>query len=236
MERWSWSCPPCGAQNGFYDPVMGSASTEVAGECVLDPRRIRLRLARKQGGGGHDHAVRAIAALGSLLGDEGRLDLVRILRRAEAFLRSHRAAADPRHGRLAGSDRLALDYHRACPALPEAAAELRSLQPERVAQDIKKRFVRVACLHGSWSPIDGQVIGRHRRSPAWSVARRSRSTQRSLTGGCAMAVALKQKSRQMDSPFRTAYVQGPQLFLFAGQPETIIPRPRCQPQGLGIRS
>ena len=34
MERWSWSCPPCGAQNSLYDPVMGSASTEVAGERV----------------------------------------------------------------------------------------------------------------------------------------------------------------------------------------------------------
>src|SRR5262249_6404765 len=114
------------------------------------------------------------------------------------FLRRHGAAADPRHGRPAGSDRLALDYHRACPALPEAAAELRSLQPERVAQDIKKRFVRVACLHGSWNPIDSQVIGRHRRSPAWSVARRSRSMQRSSTGVCAMDIALKQKSRRMD--------------------------------------
>src|SRR6516164_2077059 len=212
-ERWSWSCPPCGAQNSLYDPVMGSASTEVAGECVLDPRRIRLRLTRKQGGAGHDHAIRAIAALGGLLGDERRLDLVKVLGRAEAFLRRHRAAADPRHGRPAGSDRLALDYHRACAALPEAAAELRSLQPERVAQDIKKRFVRVTCLHGSWSPIDGQVIGRHRKSPAWSVARRNRSPQRSLTGDCAMAVVLKQKSRQMDSPFRTTYVQRLQLFL-----------------------
>ena len=35
-----------------------------------------------------------------------------------------------------------------------------------------------------------------------------------------MAVVLKQKSRQMDSPFRTAYVQLLQFFLFAGQPET----------------
>src|SRR5580700_8069351 len=99
-----------------------------------------------EGAAGHDHAVRAIAALGGLFGDEGRLDLVRIFGRAEAFLRRHRAAADLRHRHLAGSDRLALDHHRACAALPEAAAEFRSLQPERVAQNVKKRFVRIACL------------------------------------------------------------------------------------------
>ena len=73
---------------------MRAAAAFEAGEPVADLPLRRVRRFRQQRGRGHDPAVEAIAALRHLLGDEGRLHLVRLLGGADAVERGDRLAGD----------------------------------------------------------------------------------------------------------------------------------------------
>src|SRR5437899_400880 len=66
---------------------MGPAPAQVAGERLLDVDFTRVLAGGQEGGGLHDHAVDAVAALHGLLIDEGLLHGMRPLRRAETFQR-----------------------------------------------------------------------------------------------------------------------------------------------------
>src|SRR5262249_39167353 len=121
---------------------MRPAATEIAAEGPLDLAIARVRGALEERLAGHDHAVDAVAALGGLLFDEGSLERVRLLARAQPLERR-----DPAPGSLGDRHRararcLAVHEHRARPALREAAAELRPVEREVVAQDVEQRSVR----------------------------------------------------------------------------------------------
>src|SRR5580704_15341933 len=62
-----------GASNRAHNPIMDTAPTELSREGVLDVLFAGVAIAVQQSLCGHDHAVRAVAALSSLLIDEGPL-------------------------------------------------------------------------------------------------------------------------------------------------------------------
>src|ERR1700732_3751486 len=68
---------------------------------------------------------------------------MRLFRRAQAGERDDLGIADCRDRRDAGADRLAVEMHRASAALRQAAAEMRIIQSEIVAQHIKERGVGI---------------------------------------------------------------------------------------------
>src|SRR5437764_134238 len=98
---------------------MRPATAEIVGERLFDLSLARVPLSAKEGGCLHDHAVDAVAALHRLLVDEGLLDGMRLLGRAEAFQRRDLAGADAGNRKLTGAHRRAVDDHGAGAALPE---------------------------------------------------------------------------------------------------------------------
>src|SRR6202012_5523508 len=86
----------------------------------------------------HDHAVETIAALRGLLGDEGILDGIGVVARAEPFERYDLAADAAFNRNDAGPRRYAVNQPRAGAALAEAAAIFRSVKFEIVAQDVEQ--------------------------------------------------------------------------------------------------
>src|SRR5262249_47439489 len=104
------------------------AAAEIARERLLDFGVGGLGIRVEQRLGADDEAVDAVAALERLLLDERLLQGMRIFRRAEAFERRDRAAADVLHLQRAGAHRLAVDEDGARAALREAAAELRPVE------------------------------------------------------------------------------------------------------------
>jgi hypothetical protein len=125
---------------------MSSAPAEVAGKATLDLLFGRVPIRSEQRGGGHDHAIRAVAALGRLFPNERCLDCVGRLRRSEPFKRRDAAAGDLLHGCDARSDSLSIEQNRTGAALAEAASEFRSVQSEAVPQHVKQRLVGVPGL------------------------------------------------------------------------------------------
>src|SRR5919198_772926 len=121
------------------DADMRPATALEAGERVLDLVLGRLLLLVEQGGCCHHPAVDAIAALRHLFLDVGLLDRVRLFGRAQPSERHHLAVADGRDRRHAGADRLAVEMHRAGPALRKPAAEMWIVQTDVVAQRIEQR-------------------------------------------------------------------------------------------------
>jgi len=118
---------------------MGAATAEVVFELVADRRFGRVRRARQQGGGRHDHAVQAIAALGGLFGNEGGLDRVQHPIGFQPLQRHDSAVPDATDRDHAGARRDAVDQNRARAALAQAATELRTIQRQIVAQHVKQR-------------------------------------------------------------------------------------------------
>src|SRR6267378_4322996 len=108
---------------------------------LLDLALARAGIAVEQRLGGHDHAVAAIAALAGLLLDEGALQRVELVDRAQSLERGDGSLRSGRHRHRAGARGLAVDQHGARAALGEPAAELRAVQLQVVAQDVKERRV-----------------------------------------------------------------------------------------------
>ncbi len=123
---------------------MRAAAAEIVLQCFLDLGFGRPRVLAEEGGGFHDHAVDAVAALGRLLLDEGALHRVRLFGRAQAFERHDLLLGGERGQRHdSGAHRLAVDLHGAGAALRHAAAEARAAQGEVVAQRVEQRHVGI---------------------------------------------------------------------------------------------
>src|SRR6185503_12731579 len=81
----SWGRPPRGANDRVQDAIVRSAAAKIASERLLRIGSRHVRLASKEGGAAHHHPAHAVTALRRLLGDERRLQRMRLVRRAEAF-------------------------------------------------------------------------------------------------------------------------------------------------------
>ena len=128
-----------GALDGADDALMGAAAAEMPVERVDDLGARRLGVAVEQRLGGHDDAGQAVAALAGLLVEEGLLQRMQLVRRAEPLDGGHAAAGDRAGLARAGEDRLAVDQHHAGAALLQPAAVARAHQAEMVAQGLQQR-------------------------------------------------------------------------------------------------
>jgi hypothetical protein len=82
---------------------------------------------------GQDYAAEAEATLGGALFDEGLLDRVRLLRRADTFQCRHLILANRAYWHHTRADDLAAQDNCARAALRHSATELRTAQPELIA-------------------------------------------------------------------------------------------------------
>src|SRR6185436_10372713 len=136
------------------------AAAEDARQRLLDLAVGRARVLIEKRLRGEDHAVQAEAALPRLLLDEGALDRMGPLRRAQPLEGRDLRAADAADRGHAGADRAAADDHGAGAALAEAAAEFRPAQREVVAEDVQERRCRVD-VEGMRAAVDGERDGAH---------------------------------------------------------------------------
>ena len=151
------------AMDGAADPVVGTAAADVA------HRRVDLLVARIAGalhqpGRGHDLARLAVAALGHVELEPGPLHRVRAVGRQPLDRRDH-GARRGRHGQYAGAHRRAVEVHGARTALRHAAAELRALQTDDVAQHPQQRHVRLD-VHRTRLAVDREADPHARTLPA----------------------------------------------------------------------
>ena len=140
---------------------MRSAPAEIAGESLFDLFQRRVRRLAENGARGHDHAVRAIAALSGLFGDEGGLQGARSFRRSQTFERGDGAARHLFDGRGARAHGLAIDQHRAGAALAEPATELCAVQCERITKYVEERLVRIPGIDGYRASVNAEFVLRH---------------------------------------------------------------------------
>ena len=95
----------------------------------------------------HDHAVDAVAALHRLLVDEGLLDFVHFLGRAQTFEGGDRFILRGADGSDAGANGVAVHDDSASSALRQAAAELGAVQLEIITQSVEQGHFRL-CFDG----------------------------------------------------------------------------------------
>jgi hypothetical protein len=119
------------------------AAAKVAGHRLVNVGVGRFRVAGQKGRRAHQLPGLAIAALCHLLVDPGLLQHVQ---RAFGFAHSlHRDhdSGDVADGNRAGTDRLAIDQHRARAASPNAATEFRAGNAGQVAQRPQQRHLGI---------------------------------------------------------------------------------------------
>jgi len=116
---------------------MCMAPAEDIGHGLADLRLVCSGIMVDERLGRQDDTADTKAALNGLFVDEGLLDGMRPLQRAESLERDDGSACSRTYRRHAGADGVALHHHRTRAALPEAAAEFRPVQIQVVGQDVK---------------------------------------------------------------------------------------------------
>src|SRR5262245_29874670 len=177
------SCPPCFGrcpQHGSDDAIVRAAAAEIAVEALAHLLLARPRIGIEQCLRAHDHAVGAVAALRRLLADEGALERVRFVDRAQPLDGGDTGIAERPDLGDAGADWPPVGQHRAGAALGKAAAELGAVELEIVAQNIEQRRVRLG-RHRPAHAVDVQADG-HGRLPN-DAAVRSAVLRQSTTAG-----------------------------------------------------
>src|SRR5580693_2082396 len=132
--------PSC-AHHGADDFNVSAAPAQIIPERFARLGFGRMSIDLQQRFGRHDHAVEAIAALRGLRVNESLLHGIGMFARAKTFEGydvAPGATIDRNDARARG---LAVDQHRAGAAFAQAAAELRPVQFEIVAQHMEKRGI-----------------------------------------------------------------------------------------------
>ena len=128
--------------NGLPDARIGSATAEIAAHGGVDVGISGLGRVGQQGGGGHDLAGLAVAALGHVHSFPGFLHgMAFVCRRRKPLDGGDGLAGDAAHVRHAGAHRLAANQDRAGAAGADTAAVLGAFQVQHIAQDPKERRV-----------------------------------------------------------------------------------------------
>src|SRR5471032_67760 len=128
--------------DGGADAVVGAAAADVAAHGVLDVGVAGIFIRVQQGGGAHQLARLAVAALRHVVRDPGLLQRVRIVLR-QRLDGGDLLAGDHRQRRLARADRRAVQMHGAGAAQGHAAAELGAGQADFIADDPQQWRVRL---------------------------------------------------------------------------------------------
>ena len=127
--------------DGFTDLVVGATATDVGDGTVNVPVG-RHGVALQQGGGRHDHARLAVAALGHVHLNPGLLDRMGTVR-GESFDGCYRLAHDFSHSDATGAYGTSVDMNGAGTALLDAASVLGAVELELIPQCPKQG--RVCC-------------------------------------------------------------------------------------------
>src|SRR5215510_9350379 len=137
------------------DVLITGAAAEIGREHVEQLLVIDVRILLQRIGGQHQEARRAEAALQRVMRDEGALQWMQIVRRAESLdgtdvliLRLHREHQTRAH-------RFAVDDHRAGPADAMLAADMRAGLPAVLADGIDQRLAWLD-PNGVLAAVDGQ--------------------------------------------------------------------------------
>ena len=153
---------------GQFDRVenllVAGAAADVAAEALLDLLAVRERIGAQRGGGGHDHAGDAVAALAGARLVERLLQHGQLARFAQAFHGLDRGALGFRHGNQAGLQQHAVDEHRAGAAFAGAAAFLGAGVAEIVAQEVEQAQVRLGGAR-NLAAVDGCLDAKVRHRP-----------------------------------------------------------------------
>src|SRR6266446_7711418 len=129
--------------DSLADSHIRTAATDVPRHRGVDIAIGRVRVGGEQGGGGHDLAGLAVAALRHLQRDPGLLDLFAGGCGAYGLDRGDALAGRGRDRRDARAHRLAIKMDRARTAQSEAATEFRAGHSEHIAQHPEQRRVVV---------------------------------------------------------------------------------------------
>src|SRR5882762_1534610 len=132
-----------GVLDSLADSHISAAPTDVPRHGGVDIAIGRVRVGGEQGGGGHDLAGLAVAALRHLQLDPGLLDLFAGGCGAYRLDRGDALAGRGSDRRQARAHRLAIEVDGARAAQAEAAAEFRAGHPEHIAKYPKQRRVVV---------------------------------------------------------------------------------------------
>src|SRR5262249_29818957 len=150
-----------GAEHRADDARVAAAAAEIARQRLAHLRLGRAWVLLQEGARGDDHAGRAVAALRGLLGDEGGLDRIGALGRAQAFDRRDGPRLHGARGRDARPGSAPVDQDGAGAALREAAAEVGPGEPEVVSEHIEERRLRIVELDGPGRGVHVELQGRH---------------------------------------------------------------------------
>lgn len=122
---------------------MAPAPANQTFKCAPHFRFGGMRILVQQGFRRQHPAVEAVAALKSLFVDEGFLDRMRVLGRAEPFKGDDFFSGRSRDWQEARAHRAVIDEDGAGAALSQAASEARVIQGEIVSKDVKKGAVSI---------------------------------------------------------------------------------------------
>lgn len=122
---------------------MAPAPANQTFKCAPQFRFGGMRILVQQGFCRQHPAVEAVAALKSLLVDEGLLDRMRVFRRAEPFEGDDFFSSRSRNWQEAGTHRAVIHEHGAGAALSQAATESGIIQGEIVSKDVEKGAIGI---------------------------------------------------------------------------------------------
>jgi hypothetical protein len=127
----------------FSNADVGAATALQTGQGVLDLGLTRLLLVSQQGGGGHQPAVDAIAALRHLFLDVSCLQGMRFFRSAQTGERNDLGLAHGGQRCNTRARRLTVEMHRTSATLGQPAAEMWIVEPDVIAQGVEQRHVGI---------------------------------------------------------------------------------------------
>src|SRR5579864_1518121 len=135
------------AGHGSENASVRAAAAEISAEGLPGLFECEIGSLAKQRVCRHDHAVRAVAALRGLFGNECGLYAVRLVWSPKTFKGRYCVPCylfDWRHTR---ADRLVIYQYCTSATLCQTAAEFGRTESKNIAQDVEKRLVRVPGIH-----------------------------------------------------------------------------------------
>ena len=148
--------------DGFGDALIGAAAADVAAHQFANTLGIVSGMALgDKTDRAHDLARRAVAALQTVMGDEGRLHRMQIFALGKTFDRDDVRSVQAGGQGQAGIDAPAIHQHGAGAALAAIAPFLGARQPEPLTQEIEQRHARIVDRNGALLAVNGQADGEH---------------------------------------------------------------------------
>ena len=146
--------------HGLGDALISAATADVAAHQFTDTLGIVARLAfRDEPHGAHDLAGRAIAALEGIVGDEGRLDRMKLAALGEPFDGGDLGAVEAGSEREAGIDASPVDQHSTGATLSAVTPLLAAGEIQALPQQVEQHHAWILELDCARTTIDDEADG-----------------------------------------------------------------------------